>query len=51
MLLGGDVVSRVRAVEDNYRRPSRPLTADEWSDRSHRSRCVDNFMLLTSALQ
>ena len=51
MLQGGDVVGRMREVEDVYRARSRELTADEWARRSWRSRYADNVMRLTSALQ
>jgi cardiolipin synthase A/B len=51
MLAGGDVVSRMRKVEDAYRMQSRELTMDEWARRSWRSRYADNVMRLTSALQ
>ncbi|PKH41050.1 cardiolipin synthase [Nocardioides alpinus] len=51
MLLGGEVVQQVRVVEDTYRSLSRELTLEEWQERSHRSRYVDNVMRLTSALQ
>ena len=51
MLVGGDVVARMRTIEDNYRSLSRLLTADEWRTRSRSSRFVDNLMRLTAALQ
>jgi cardiolipin synthase len=51
MLLGPDIVGRMRCVEDSYRSLSRELTAAEWSTRSRGSRYVDNLMRLTSALQ
>ena len=51
MLAGGDVVSRMRKVEDAYRMQSRELTMEEWARRSWRSRYADNVMRLTSALQ
>jgi cardiolipin synthase len=51
MMLGGDVVARMRAVEDTYRSLSRELTREEWAARSRGSRYVDNVMRLTSALQ
>jgi cardiolipin synthase len=51
MLQGGDVVSRMRKVEDAYRMRSRELTAEEWARRPWRSRYADNVMRLTSALQ
>jgi cardiolipin synthase len=51
MMLGGDVVARMRVVEDHYRSLSRELTRAEWKQRSFGSRYVDNVMRLTSALQ
>jgi cardiolipin synthase len=51
MLLGSDIVSRLRAVEDKYRVLSRELTLEEWAGRPWRSRYVDNVMRLTAALQ
>jgi cardiolipin synthase A/B len=51
MMFGGDVVARMRAVEDTYRSLSRELTREEWGARSTGSRYVDNVMRLTSALQ
>ena len=51
MLLGPDIVARMREVEDSYRAKCRPLTLDEWSERPFRTRYVDNVMRLTSALQ
>jgi cardiolipin synthase len=51
MLLGPEVVKRMRAVEDDYRALSSELTRSEWSGRSRGSRYVDNVMRLTAALQ
>ena len=51
MLEGGDIVSRMRKVEDAYRMRSRELTQEEWARRPWRSRYADNVMRLTSALQ
>ena len=51
MMLGSDVVPRMRAVEDHYRTLSRELTLEEWQGRSFGSTYVDNVMRLTSALQ
>lgn len=51
MLYGGDVVARMRAVEDDYRGRSRELTLDEWLTRPRRAAYVDNVMRLTAALQ
>jgi cardiolipin synthase len=51
MMLGGDVVARMREVEDSYRAISLPLTIDDWEKRPPRTRYVDNVMRLTAALQ
>ena len=51
MLLGRDVVARMRTVEDTYRALSRPLTLEEWDRRPARHKYVDNVMRLTAALQ
>jgi cardiolipin synthase len=51
MLYGGDVVARMRVVEDSYRAVSRELTLEEWQDRPRRAAYVDNVMRLTAALQ
>jgi cardiolipin synthase A/B len=51
MLLGPEIVARVREVEDTYRSLSRELTLQEWQGRSPGSRYVDNLMRLTAALQ
>jgi cardiolipin synthase len=51
MLLGPDVVARMRAVEDSYRVLSRELTLREWRERPRGSRYIDNLMRLTAALQ
>jgi len=51
MMLGGEIVGRMREVEDTYRRLSRELTVEEWAGRSRGARYVDNVMRLTSALQ
>ena len=51
MMLGADVVARMRKVEDAYRARSRELTQEEWSGRSRSSRFADNVMRLTAALQ
>jgi cardiolipin synthase len=51
MLTGGDIVSRFREVEDDYRALSRELTLEEWQQRPARKRYVDNAMRLTAALQ
>lgn len=51
LLTGGDVVQRMRAVEDSYRELSKPLTKEDWEGRPWRRKYVDNAMRLTSALQ
>ncbi|MDZ5623040.1 cardiolipin synthase [Nocardioides sp. HM23] len=51
MLTGGDIVTRFRKVEDDYRALSRELTIDEWRQRSKVQRYLDNTMRLTAALQ
>jgi cardiolipin synthase len=51
MLLGRDVVTAMRGVEDTYRRLSRPLTLEQWSLRPARTRYVDTVMRLTAGLQ
>lgn len=51
MLLGSDVVQRLREVEDGYRAVCRRLTPEEWAQRSTGLRYVDNVMRLTAALQ
>jgi cardiolipin synthase len=51
MVLGPEVVKRMRAVEDAYRAVSSELTHEEWSGRTRGARYVDNVMRLTAALQ
>ncbi|HET6654554.1 MAG TPA: cardiolipin synthase [Nocardioides sp.] len=51
MVLGTEVVHRMRKVEDGYRALSRELTLDEWSRRPALKKYVDNVMRLTAALQ
>ena len=51
MLLGAEVVHRMRKVEDAYRSLSRELTLTEWAQRPARRRYADNVMRLTAALQ
>jgi cardiolipin synthase len=51
MLLGPEVVTAMREVEDTYRASSRLLTAGEWSRRPRRTRYVDTVMRLTAGLQ
>ena len=51
MMLGADVVARMRKVEDGYRAKSRELTLEEWGRRPAGARYVDNVMRLTAALE
>jgi cardiolipin synthase len=51
MMLGPEIVARMREVEDSYRAVSRPLSLEEWSRRSPGLKYVDNVMRLTAALQ
>ncbi|NYF98644.1 cardiolipin synthase [Janibacter cremeus] len=51
MMLGPQIVQRMRQVEDHYRAVSRELLLDEWLSRKPRLRYVDNVMRLTAALQ
>ncbi|MEZ5093440.1 cardiolipin synthase [Nocardioides sp.] len=51
MMLGADVVTAMREVEDGYRAASRELTSEEWSQRPMRKKYVDNVMRLTAGLQ
>ena len=51
MLLGAEIVGRMRKVEDTYRLKSRELTLEEWMQRSAGARYLDNVMRLTAALQ
>ena len=51
MMLGPEIVSAMREVEDTYRSLSHELTIQEWSQRSRGKRYVDNVMRLTAGLQ
>lgn len=51
MMLGPDIVSEVRKVQDAYRSVAKELTLDEWLSRGRTSAYVDNVMRLTAALQ
>jgi cardiolipin synthase len=51
MMLGREIVSAMREVEDTYRSLSRPLTLEEWDQRPGRTRYVDTVMRLTAGLQ
>lgn len=44
-------VAQMRAVEDEYRKVSRPLSLEEWMKQPLRSTVLDNLCRLTSALQ
>ena len=45
------VVTRMREVQDEYRRLSRELTLEAWTARGRPARYLDNVMRLTAALQ
>ena len=51
MMLGPQIVQRMRVVEDSYRELSRELLLEEWLGRSPWLRYVDNALRLTAALQ
>jgi cardiolipin synthase len=51
MLLGEDIVKRIRAVEDTYRDISHELTLDDWMKRPMAAKYVDNVARLTATLQ
>ncbi len=51
MLLGADIVQRVRAVEDTYRDISHELLLEDWLKRPMRAKYVDNVARLTATLQ
>jgi cardiolipin synthase A/B len=51
MLLGPEVVSEMRMVEDSYRAISKELFLEDWLARSRGSAYKDNVMRLTAALQ
>ena len=51
MLVGGDAITDLRAIEDANRALCRPLALEEWSQRSAGAKYVDTVMRLTSALQ
>lgn len=51
MLLGHDIVQKIRAVEDTYREISRELTLKDWMERPIGVKYVDNVARLTSTLQ
>lgn len=51
MMLGDNIVPKLLAVADTYRRVSRELTLDEWVERPRAERYVDNVCRLTATLQ
>jgi cardiolipin synthase len=51
MLLGPEIVARIREVEDTYRSLSAELTLEEWLARGRKESYIDNVMRLTAALQ
>ena len=51
MMLGDEVVTQMRKVEDAYRAISRELTLAEWLDRPRHLKYIDNVCRLTAALQ
>jgi cardiolipin synthase len=51
LMVGREVVGKMRTVEDGYRVLSRHLTVEEWQNRSPLTRYVDNVMRLTAGLQ
>ena len=51
MLLGADIVERIRAVEDTYRDISHELKLADWKKRPMLVKYVDNVARLTATLQ
>lgn len=51
MMIGSEIVDRMREVEDSYRAKSKELTLEYWLERPIRLKYVDNVMRLTAALQ
>jgi cardiolipin synthase len=51
MLLGADIVAKMRAVEDTYRDISHELTLEDWMQRPMAVKYVDNVARLTATLQ
>lgn len=51
MLLGEDIVQRIRAVEDTYRDISHELVLSDWTKRPMLVKYVDNVARLTATLQ
>jgi cardiolipin synthase len=51
MLLGEDIVERIRAVENTYRSISHELLLEDWMERPMKLKYVDNVARLTATLQ
>lgn len=51
LVRGGEFVTQLRDVEDQYRADSTELTLEEWMKQPLRSTILDNLARLTSALQ
>ncbi|GAA1347150.1 cardiolipin synthase [Falsarthrobacter nasiphocae] len=51
LMVGGDIVPRMRKVEDGYRAVSTQLDLEEWRKRPRIGRFMDNVCRLTSGLQ
>ncbi|CAH0177891.1 cardiolipin synthase [Arthrobacter sp. LAR12-1-1.1] len=51
MLLGEDIVQRIRAVEDTYRSISHELLLEDWMKRPMKAKYVDNVARLSATLQ
>jgi cardiolipin synthase len=51
MMLGEDIVQRIRAVEDTYRSISHELLLEDWMERPMKVKYVDNVARLSAVLQ
>jgi cardiolipin synthase len=51
MHLGGDIVNKMREIQQSYREVSREITLEEWGQRTRWERYVDNVARLTATLQ
>jgi len=51
MMLGQDIVQRIRAVEDTYRSISHELLLEDWMERPMKVKYVDNVARLSAVLQ
>lgn len=51
MLLGGEIVNNMRAVEDTYRDISKELKLEDWVQRPLAARYIDNVARLTATVQ